>query len=200
VAMAVRFTFDAEKAVASVAFLASKNLPAMTKYKICKLVFLADKYHLVQYGRPITGDRFNAIEHGPIPSQTLDMLNKLISNPDDPEVAELARHVTLDRTFRYPRFRANLMNFEEILSPSDIDALNVIATEHGKKDFDELKALTHETVAYKNAWENRGVSNNPEMNFEDFFEQDADAIQGALEEMLENHALRVAFVGPTSAF
>jgi uncharacterized phage-associated protein len=198
--MAVRFTFDIEKTVASVAFLASQNLPAMTKYKICKLVFLADKYHLVQYGRPITGDRFNAIEHGPIPSQTLDMLNKLISNPDDPEVAELARHVTLDRTFRYPRFRANLMNFEEILSPSDMDALSVIATEHGKKDFDELKALTHETVAYKNAWENRGGSNNPEMNFEDFFEQDADAIQGALEEMLENQALRAAFVGPTSAF
>jgi uncharacterized phage-associated protein len=191
--MAVEFTFDSERAVAAIAFLASRNLSALTKYKLCKLIFLADKYHLVQFGRTITGDRFCALEHGPIPSHILDLLNRIISDPADPQVAELSKFVTLDRTFRYPRFHSTQADFDEALSPSDQNALLAIAIEYGSKNFDELKALTHETVAYKKAWEQKGSGSAPEMKFEDFFEQDEDAIEGALEEMLENQGLREVF-------
>jgi hypothetical protein len=34
----------------------------------------------------------------------------------------------------------------------------------------ELRALTHEMVAYQNAWERRGNQSSVQMTFEDFFE------------------------------
>ena len=78
-------------------------------------------------------------------------------------------------------------------SKSDLQALNHMVAEHGKKSFDELKALTHEMAAYRKAWEEReeGTSAVP-MSYEDFFDEDPDAIDGALEEMIENYRLRKA--------
>jgi hypothetical protein len=61
-------------------------------------------------------------------------------------------------------------------------------------DFFQLKAITHEMVAYKKAWEKQrpdGAKQWP-MTFEDFFEEDPNAIAGALEEMTENHVIRKA--------
>ena len=59
--MAVQFKLDWEKSLAALVYLASKELPEFDKYKACKLIFLADKYHLVQYARPITGDFYFAV-------------------------------------------------------------------------------------------------------------------------------------------
>src|SRR5437899_12988053 len=73
--MAVAFTFDVEKASAALLYLASRDLPAFDKGKACKLLFLADKLHLVRYGRPITGDHYWALEHGPVPSTVLNLIN-----------------------------------------------------------------------------------------------------------------------------
>ena len=39
-------------------------------------MFLAEKYHLVRYGRPITGDRYDAMKDGPVPSFTYDLFKK----------------------------------------------------------------------------------------------------------------------------
>ena len=56
----------------------------------------------------------------------------------------------------------------------------------------ELRALTHETVAYQRAWSGKpSDKGSAPMAFEDFFEEDADAIAGAREEMFENDAVRI---------
>ena len=41
--MAVAFQFDFSSTLAAITYLTSKSLPELTKYKICKLLFLADK-------------------------------------------------------------------------------------------------------------------------------------------------------------
>jgi Protein of unknown function (DUF4065) len=56
-------------------FLASKHLPQLTKWRICKLLFLADKLHLLRYGRPITGDAYYAMKLGPVPTNVLNVLD-----------------------------------------------------------------------------------------------------------------------------
>ena len=45
-AVAIQFIFDEGKACDAIVFLASLGLPGLSKYKLCKLVVLADKHHL----------------------------------------------------------------------------------------------------------------------------------------------------------
>ena len=172
-------------------YLSGTGIRDMTKYKISKLVFLADKHHLIRFGRTITGDRICAMENGPVPSQTLDLMNALIQEDyRDSRVVTLAKHVQLDRAYTHPRFSLReSLPLEDFLSPSDLTALEQTIATHGHKSFDELKALTHEMPAYKKAWADRD-NNAPTIGYEDLFLEDSDAIQGALEEMVEDDQLR----------
>jgi uncharacterized phage-associated protein len=188
--MPISFQFDWERALAALAYLASKNLPEFDKYKSCKLIFLADKYHLVRYARPITGDEYFAVPYGPIPSQTLDHLTRFEAGNDE----KLEQIFELDDHFAYPRYVAKGESDFSVLSQSDIMALDRTAELYGQKSFAELKAITHAMPAYDKAWKSRAEnSKRAEMAFEDFFEEEAESVKGALEEAIEQDQVRKAF-------
>lgn len=188
----IEFQRDQDRTREAIAYLASKSKAGLDKYMICKLLFLADKYHLVRYGRTITGDRYFAMPHGPAPSTILSLLTSLTEE----ENSRLADALTVDRSYQYPRFLARRAPDVEYLSASDIEALDETFARFGSKSFPELRALTHEMAAYQKAWDKRGNKNSVPMAFEDFFEEDSDAIAGVLEEAIENSQLRKTF--PTS--
>jgi uncharacterized phage-associated protein len=193
--MPVEFQFDFDKSKAAFVYLASKEVPALDTYKVCKLLFLADKYHLVKYGRPITGDKYCALPYGPIPSTILDIVEKVVAGDVlDPQAASLAEALELDRQYQHPRFKAKAA-FDAIhLSQSDVMALDHVIAGFGAMGFAELKAITHEMAAYKKAWRGKPEGRNAvDMSFEEFFEEDSDAVAGAKEEMLEDDLLRKFF-------
>jgi uncharacterized phage-associated protein len=192
--MAVRFEFDFLRVRAVVTYLASKDVPELTKYKICKLIFLADKFHLVKYGRIITGDKYCALPKGPVPSRILNLLNAVIEGDlKSDEAKALSDVVELDRRFENPRFKATTFDAAE-LSQSDSMVLDEIIAVFGHMSFGELKAITHSTFAYESAWDSRPQgSNSNDMDFVAFFEQDPDAVVGAREAMLEDDLLRKTF-------
>lgn len=197
--MPVSFEFDSEKAIAAIAYLASKNedVPELDKYKAAKLFFLADKYHLVRYGRPISGDDYRALEFGPIPQMILDMLQEVTAGLLlRAETARLAEVLDVDRSFKYPRFRTKGAISLDSLSKSDLMALDHVIKVHGHKSFSALVALTHSMAAYRHAWAGKaeGAKMAP-MNYEDFFDEEPDAVAGAFEDMMENDSLRRAFPG-----
>ena len=199
---AVDFPFEFEKALDALVYLASKDLPAFDKYKASKLLFLADKYHLVKYSRPITGDRYYAMPHGPAPTTILNLLNKAIEKETgNPQVEAILAVLDIDRSALHPRFSAkDHSRAYENLSKSDKAALDEIAVRFGSKMFPELRALTHEMVAYERAWKKRArrktgkrkgkMPGSAPMAFEDFIEEDSDAVAGAREEMIEDYKLR----------
>ena len=195
--MAVTFTYDFEKALTALVYLASKpqEVPALDKYKAGKLLFLADKYHLVRYGRPILGDYYRALDYGPIPQKTMDALHTLVDDRRQrtPEGNRLAKVLAVERRYQYPRFTANAAPDLEVFSESERRALDHVIAQHGRRSFDELKALTHEMPAYKKARARVKGARAVFMRYVDFFEEDPDAIAGALDEMLETHRLRTAF-------
>jgi uncharacterized phage-associated protein len=194
--MAVRFKFNFPKAKNALLYIAQQELPEFTKGKACKLTFLVDKHHLVRYGRPVTGDAYCALEHGPVPSRLLDLLDAVeAGNLQSDEIRELAAAFSLDRRFVYPRLRPVERPRIENLSESDIESINDTIREHGRKSFAELRALTHEIPAYKTAWGARTLGSVP-MQFEQFFDEDESALVGTKEEMIENDRLRAAFPEP----
>ncbi len=191
--VSVRFNFDEEKAVAAIAYLSSRGISDLSKGKICKLIFLADKHHLVRFGRPVTGDKICAMENGPVPSKTLNMLNRFLENEDDPAVRMLKDNISIERNFLRPHFHADEFALADFLSVSEVEALDSTVARFGQKTFSELRAMTHDMTAYKKAWDGDRPHSSPEMAFEDFFDEDDDAIDGAREEMIENFRIQKAF-------
>jgi uncharacterized phage-associated protein len=194
----VNFTFQFPKAKAAILYFAQSGMPEFTKGKLCKLLFLSDKLHLVRYGRPITGDSYAAMEHGPIPSCVLDILDAIEGGTTrTDEAVELAAALNLDRRFQYPRLTAAQRPSVKNLSESDMEVLNEIIREFGMRSFTQLRHLTHDMPAYEKVWEDPDrCGGSVRMRFEDFFDEDEAALAGVLEEMIENCKLREAFPDP----
>lgn len=182
-------TYDAEKTAEVLLFLAAK-VPKFDQYKACKMLFLSDKKHLVRFGRTITGDSYDALEHGPIPSLTRDRIKVFLD--DATQGSDLRELFSLNKKFRYPRLEPLRQPNLDFLSRSDLEVLEETISEFGTKSFEELKALTHEMAAYKKVWKDSMSVKSFPMALEDFFEQDEDAIEGVLEDMKENLQLRRA--------
>ena len=187
----MRFKFDFDKFLAAVLYIASKNLPDLDAYKICKMLFLSDKHHLVRYGRTITGDIYCALQYGPVPSMALDLLGSLGKDEQkyDEKVKRMASRLDVDRRFQYPRFSTTESPEFCDLSQSDLISLCEVVKEFGDMNFDQLKSITHSVYAYKKAWD----KDEHYMRYEDFFREDPSAIDGVHKEMLENDELRRSF-------
>ena len=74
----IEFKFNVKKLINALAFFAGE-ITDLDKLKAAKLLYFADKHHLVRYGRPILGDCYCALDAGPIPSRSLDIMKRIIS-------------------------------------------------------------------------------------------------------------------------
>ena len=144
---------------------------------------------------------WKVLEYGPVPSSVLSIISEIITGEPvfvyEPIFRAFAEAFELDRKFSQPKLIPRMDVDHQLLSKSDIAALEHVIRLHGHKTFEELKALTHETVAWQRAWSDRRNGSRAPMFFEDFFEEDEDAVQAAYDEMIENAALRAAFPEPS---
>ena len=132
------FALDTEKAIEAALYIAHR-VRTPTLHVISKVLYHADKAHLGRYGRPISGDRYVAMKHGPVPSATYDIFKTLRgeSNFPLPESARTAMSVD-DYTVR-PLRPAD----ETVLSESERECLAASAAEHGNKSFNQRTAESH---------------------------------------------------------
>src|SRR5437762_9181981 len=75
----IRFPLDPEKIVNALSLVANR-CPRATKMKVCKLLYFADKEHLLQYGRPSTGDTYVRMTYGPTPGTGLNLMRGMASS------------------------------------------------------------------------------------------------------------------------
>lgn len=61
-------------AQASAVLLKSEPAQRMSRLRLLKLLYIADRECLTEKSRPITGDRAVAMDHGPVLSQTYDLI------------------------------------------------------------------------------------------------------------------------------
>lgn len=190
----VQFQFDFPKTLAAITYIASQNVPELTVYKTLKIIFLSDKYHLVRYGRPITGDAYSALKDGPVPSTIYNLLKEIRKSPYTQYAKTLSENIEVDKNYEYPRLRAKKAYDADELSKSDIEALSSSIRDFGKLGYFELRDLAHEMAAFDKAWKSKSFfRSSAPMKFEDFFEGDKGSIQAAKAEMVENAELRKVF-------
>jgi len=118
------------------------------KIHLVKLMYLADKYHLMNYGRTITGDDFIAIGHGPAGSKTMDVLeyDPYVLGNLEKQAGEL--FIKGDGHAYLPGQNCSPHNLE-MLSATDVEALNFSIEYFGKQDQWDVVEYTHSLPEWK---------------------------------------------------
>lgn len=171
----IRFRFAPEKLVQALAFFADRGIRDLDKMKAAKLLFHADKYHLLKYGRPVIGDQYACMEYGPVPSASLNVMNDVLArDPHFPPVAKdlFDEYLTVEKTIfrKYQVFRARKRPDLDAFSDSDIEALEYARKAYGAKTAWELSEDSHEEPAWKVANEQRAPGSSVIMDYRLFFE------------------------------
>jgi hypothetical protein len=137
----IAFDFDQSKAIETILYLA-KRISRSYKYKICKMLYLADKTSLEKYGRFIFGESYSAMEQGATPSKSYDLLKQIAeARSDDLRVAGNAVVALRDANLDY-------------LSESDIECLDQTIAMYDKNP-QKMYCDAHD-AAWEKAWETRG--------------------------------------------
>ena len=177
----ISYPFEAEKAANTVLWLLHQHGGRLSVLKLVKLIFFADRLHLIRYGRPIFGGRYSALPHGPVPSELYETMSK-------------AGDATKDyRRVGYDLEALNSYN-EEYLAESDLEVLSEINKALGSKDKWALRDLSHELKPWKNNFKADGE--DPRESFaipyEDFFADFPPEKMQMLEIMKEDEAARAS--------
>lgn len=178
----MKFTFNEDKALAALAYVASLE-QGLTPLFVAKILFFAEKAHINQFGRPILGDTFIAMPRGPVPST--------VKNYVDEKWEWVGKPENFDRFVRIERWGLRRLSAgpepadETVLSESDKRCLReAVAFCHGKTA-NQLSDLTH----FEKSWLN-APSNRP-MSYEDFVDETNPHREEVLEMMRENAAYGV---------
>jgi uncharacterized phage-associated protein len=142
----IRFRFNLEKLVHALAFFSAKGISDLTKLKAAKLLYFADKDHLLKHGRPILGDVYFCLPYGPVPSVALNEMTDAIARPegDDSDRSAFERVLTIRRPlWGYPRFQLKQRFDREVFSESELEALENVARVYGQLSARALVRLTH---------------------------------------------------------
>ena len=130
--------FNEPKAIETILYI-SQKITKSDKYKICKMIYLADKLSLYKYGRLLFGETYSAMEQGVTPSNSYDLLKRFEAITND-VISVKGNNVT-------PLRAANL----DHLSESDIECLDQTISSYDrvpKKLRDDAR-----DKAWKKAWE-----------------------------------------------
>ncbi|HEV7484527.1 MAG TPA: Panacea domain-containing protein [Thermoanaerobaculia bacterium] len=171
----IRFRFAPEKLVQALVFFAQRGVRDLDKMKAAKLLFHADKYHLLKYGRPVIGDQYACMEYGPVPSASLNVMNDVIAH--DEHFLPLAKdlfdeYLTVERSMfrKYPVFRARKEPDLDVFSDSDVEALDHAQKTFGATPAWKLSEQSHEEPSWKLANEQREPGSSVIMDYRLFFE------------------------------
>jgi uncharacterized phage-associated protein len=154
----IRFYFDEAKAVETLVYIADA-WPRITPFFLSKVLFVADRDHLRDFGRPITGDAYIAMDHGPVPSRIYDIINGNLDFFGDPSA--ISKALTIDQKGKYHEVTAQRKPNIDLFSETDIAALDGAIRLCKGKSFAELSSLTHQEPAWLHA--QRNAEMDPEL-------------------------------------
>lgn len=152
--MSIRFTFDKNKALASILLIAKKLMEKRPShnpdyYKILKIIFFAEIAHLAKYGIPVIGDHYIAMQHGPVPSKTYDMIKAAKGDGVFPDPMGLSTFFKVSGTHVLPLQDPDMDEF----SKSDLECLDKAINENCDLDFGQLHKKSA-TPAFRHALQN----------------------------------------------
>ncbi|MBU1183698.1 MAG: SocA family protein [Proteobacteria bacterium] len=132
---------ESEKIIQALCYVLQKVKRA-DKIKLVKLLYLADKYHALRYGRTVTGDEYWAMDYGPVGSTAKDLLSldkKMLSR----EYKLVSRLLKKASEHNFVVGGSCTEDDLELLSETDREAINFVTERFGRMSSRELIAYTH---------------------------------------------------------
>ena len=134
--------FDFEKAIEAILYI-TKRVKDPTLHNISKVLYFADQIHIVEYGRFITGDRYVAMKHGPVPSATYDILKYVRGDSMFYPIEHAKSLISVNSKYYISVQRdADVDAF----SDSDLECLDKSISENGHLSFDALVKKSHDKI------------------------------------------------------
>ncbi|MBQ9363838.1 MAG: SocA family protein [Bacteroidaceae bacterium] len=134
--------FDRTKALNAMLYVANR-VQRKDFHKIFKIVYFADRQHLADWGSPITGDTYIAMEAGPVPSRMYDMMKIVRGDSYLPDTEGLSKYFTVENwMYVKPLTDADL----DQLSRSDQEALDESISKYAALSYDEIKEKSHDVA------------------------------------------------------
>ncbi len=135
--------FNEEKTLAAILYLANQD-GKIDLYALLKTLYYADKNHLHEWGRTITGDFYVRMPYGPVPSNAYDMLKSV--RGDRAWKTDLKDFLSFEGKTTIKPLQLPDMNK---LSETNIVALQKSFKERGHKSFPALRREAHNDAAFK---------------------------------------------------
>lgn len=149
--------FKYDKAIQSLLYALKKLGGKTDMHKLCKILYFADQQHLSEYGRSITGDRYIAMQFGPVPSNIDDILKALRGDSffsSNEEIAILRESISFENRYIIKGLKEPDM---EELSGTDVKCLDKAIELCRNKNFRELTEFSH-GLAWTNTQRDRTIS------------------------------------------
>lgn len=160
--------FDYKKATQAINYLTKKEGGQIDKLKLIKLVYLADRYHLRRFGRPMVNDAYFAMPLGPVGSSVKD----IAEFSDFLDESERKYAISFIGRGGGANTVVSIANVDsEVFSKSEVEALDFAYKEFGKQTASSLVDITHrypEWEKFKSVLESKETTREP-MSYNDFF-------------------------------
>ncbi|WP_295213727.1 Panacea domain-containing protein [uncultured Chryseobacterium sp.] len=142
------FNIDKSKSINSLIYIIKELKKRQKKtdlHKVMKLLYFADREHLVKYGFPISGDTYLKQTFGPVPS----FMNYVAKN----EQHDFKGCVDIKRKGRVSILSTKKDVDLDDLSQSEIEALNFAISNFSDYTFEELTEISHDYAWTNSDWE-----------------------------------------------
>lgn len=151
--------FNERKAAQAAAFLLYRAGGELPLLKLLKLMYLAERESLRQYGDTITGDSFVSMNQGPVLSMTYEYINGGIQSAPDGWSSWISDRAEHNVALRDPsRIRSPEQDLLA-LSDTDMECLDVVWKQFGHIDRWALVRYTHSSACPE--WEDPHGSSRP---------------------------------------
>jgi uncharacterized phage-associated protein len=159
----MNFQVDKDKTIEALLYIVHRY-GEVGRFHALKTLYFADLQHLRAYGRPVTGDRYIAMENGPVPSYAYSALKQTLPEHER-QIVVNALTVETDRP--RPYYRPHREPDMRFFSKTDIECLDWAYNHCRRRSFGAISDETHEHPGWKKA------ELNGDMSIEDMLE-DAD--------------------------
>jgi len=120
------------------------------KVKLMKLLYFLDFMHVKKYGCPVTWDRYINLEHGPIPTTILNLVNEAIDDVDNSILSDAVyfqRSENTDMCRMIPVRKFNEAD-EEYFRPSELKVLEHVCKRFGDKNTKYIEDASHKEAPW----------------------------------------------------
>lgn len=136
--------FNEQKVAQMAAYLLHKRGGRMSHLKLMKLMYLADRVSYDRYGDSITGDCAVSMPHGPVLSQTLNLVDGNV------ESASWSSWITDKENHEVSLIRTVEPSMLGELSEADLEILDEVFSTFGHMRRFEIRDFTHTLPEWKN--------------------------------------------------